>query len=498
MKNIDTLALIPKTYLIYASLALLSTIVFLINLYFSLQQNQHLYDNKLALIKEQAHIDFSKSEKYLNTQFELLISHYKQMPVYIDAIKNNQRQKLYELSLPDYKNLRSIQPHLYVMHYFDTNNKTILRMHKPQSYGDDLSKIRPIVAFVNHNKIQASGFEGGKNGITYRITTPLFDQQNDHIGVLEFGINLDYFIEEFAQRFNVKSEVLVKTDSLDNLTYKTSFKTRGEYTVFYQDPELINRHLQSDEQIWQKDNKTYLVIPNISLNSYDGQAFVKFNFLKDITEFHQYRQQQIQSFILLNLVTLTIFLISLYFILRSYKNRILHATKALKNSENRQQYFKNHSEKDSLTGALNRRSWQKDLRKLIHQAPFNQHGIIFLDIDHFKQINDECGHLIGDKVLQQLTKSIKNQFRVHDQFYRWGGEEFALILKNVSLEQTLLKAEEIRKNIEQNHWPENLKITVSIGVTTIRTDDSIEALQTRMDELMYQAKSKGRNCCVSD
>ena len=71
-------------------------------------------------------------------------------------------------------------------------------------------------------------------------------------------------------------------------------------------------------------------------------------------------------------------------------------------------------------------------------------------------------------------------------------------LKNVSLEQTLLKAEEIRKNIEQNHWPENLKITVSIGVTTIRTDDSIEALQTRMDELMYQAKSKGRNCCVSD
>lgn len=497
MQNIETKQDTPNTFLIYASLALLSTLAFATNLYFSLQQNQYLYDHKLALIKDQAQSCFAKSEKHLSTQFSLLISHYKQMPNYINAIKNHEREKLYALSLPDYKNLRSIQPHLYVMHYFDENNTTILRMHKPQSYGDDLTKIRPIVAYVNRNKTQASGFEAGKNGVTYRITTPLSDLENNHIGVLEFGINLDYFIEDFAQRFNVESEVLVKTDSLKNLTYDFSYKTRDEYTIFYQDASFTDIEQQANKNIINKEGKTFLVIPNIYLNSFDGKPLVKFNFLKDITTFHQYHQQNIQTFILLNLLTLTLFLISLYWILRTYKQRILNATQALKVSENRQQLFKKHSEKDSLTGALNRRAWQKDLRKLINQTPANQHAIIFLDIDHFKRVNDDYGHLVGDKVLKQLTQNIKHKFRAHDQFYRWGGEEFALILEDMSLEQGIQKAEEIRKNIELGQWPENLMITASIGITSIKEGDTVEALQTRMDELMYQAKSNGRNRCVS-
>lgn len=495
---------IPSTGITFSAIALLSILALSTNLYLSLLKNQALYESKLNSIKQQVNISFEQSVSQLNSQFSLLIDHYKNMPTHISAMRENRRTDLYNLTINDYRALRQKEPHLYVMHYFDTKNITILRMHKPQSFGDDLSKIRPIVAHVNRTQSQANGFEVGKNGITYRVTTPVFDNQNNHIGALEFGIKLDYFVEHLSKWFDLRSQVLVKSTSLKNLSFKDQYKNQQrEHTIIYEDGLFKNNFEKAKikDNIYHYKNKTYLLIDNIELRSFDGNPIVKFNLLKDVTQFYEHHNNQVQFQIYFNLIVFLLFLFALYWILNNYKNHFIKVILKLKKSELKQQFFKESSEKDDLTGALNRRSWNLQLTRFLNDTEPKdkiQNAILFFDVDHFKDVNDKHGHLVGDNVLQQLSKVVKQEFRAHDNLYRWGGEEFCLLLPNTTLKQAEIKAEHLRKCVENSNWPENIKITISLGVTQIQANDTLTSIQNRMDHLMYQAKSNGRNCYVSD
>lgn len=494
---------IPSTGIIFTIIALLSTLALATNLYMSLLQNDNLYQYKLNAVQQQVETSFEQTVSQLNTQFGLIIAHYKNMPTHINAMRENRRIDLYKYSINDYRHLRQTQPHLFVMHYFDTKNVTILRMHKPQSFGDDLTKIRPIVAHVNRTQIQASGFEPGKNGITYRITTPVFDSDNNHVGALEFGITLDYFVKQFANWFDLESQVLVKTETLKNLSYNTAFKQQGNFSIIYEDEVFKDNQIQADNEnsIIHIGNKTYLLINNIMLDTFDNQPIVRFNLLSDITPFYERHNKQIQFEIFFNLIVLLLFLISLYWILNNYKKQVIHTIEKLKISEFKQQYFKESSEKDDLTGALNRRSWNLQLARFLRDKEPTEKtnsALLFFDIDHFKSVNDNYGHLLGDQVLQQLSAIVQHEFRANDHFYRWGGEEFCLLLEDVSLSQAEDKAEHLRETVIRSDWPEKIEITISLGVTQIKEYDNLKSLEERMDELMYQAKSAGRNCYVSD
>ncbi len=133
----------------------------------------------------------------------------------------------------------------------------------------------------------------------------------------------------------------------------------------------------------------------------------------------------------------------------------------------------------------NRREW----------AGFKDISFLFLDIDHFKNINDTYGHDIGDEVLKTVADTLKKDLRVGDIVARWGGEEFIAILLGANEEQAKMKAEQIRGEVEKIVFekPEGLKITISIGVSEFEDGKTFEDLVKHADEALYASKQNGRN-----
>lgn len=128
-----------------------------------------------------------------------------------------------------------------------------------------------------------------------------------------------------------------------------------------------------------------------------------------------------------------------------------------------------------------------------YNVPF---GILFIDIDNFKTINDTHGHLIGDQTLKLVSKTISNILRSLDIICRWGGDEFIIILPNVNIDALEFIAQKIKMFIGRT-WlgseKGNIRVTLSTGGTIAKKNDSIEKLVRRADMQMYQAKKNGRN-----
>ena len=153
------------------------------------------------------------------------------------------------------------------------------------------------------------------------------------------------------------------------------------------------------------------------------------------------------------------------------------------------------SKTDPLTQINNRVSLDKSLHNEMYK--FERYGtpcsIIMIDVDHFKKINDQYGHLVGDKVLIGISRSLANMTRVSDIVGRWGGEEFMIICPNTDLNGGRSLAELLRKHIAGQEFDENIHATVSLGVSVFEKGLSAERAVKNADELLYKAKSRGRN-----
>lgn len=154
---------------------------------------------------------------------------------------------------------------------------------------------------------------------------------------------------------------------------------------------------------------------------------------------------------------------------------------------------------DRLTSVGNRRYGEitLDTRLYEHTNHGTAFGVIFLDIDHFKHVNDTYGHKGGDDVLAMVGKTVSAVFRRSDAVFRWGGEEFVVIFPNASDKSLRMLAERLRVFIERSFmFKGELKMTVtaSIGATLALPDDTPESIIHRADKLMYASKSAGRNC----
>jgi diguanylate cyclase (GGDEF)-like protein len=158
------------------------------------------------------------------------------------------------------------------------------------------------------------------------------------------------------------------------------------------------------------------------------------------------------------------------------------------------------SSTDALTGALNRRKYDQDLEKEITRAQRYQLPLsgIMLDLDNFKRINDEYGHLAGDKILVRLCSYIRTLIRKIDQIYRWGGEEFIIILPNTRLKAAEQLANRIQNFLQKADFSPASEVACSFGVTSWNEYELADSFTNRLDQLLYQAKRKGKGCIVSD
>lgn len=171
-----------------------------------------------------------------------------------------------------------------------------------------------------------------------------------------------------------------------------------------------------------------------------------------------------------------------------------------------------YSERDTLTGLLNRKTFDEAFYKLSASQPAasgvpadlttaerrltpsaQPHYIGVLDIDHFKSVNDNYGHLIGDEVLLLLSRLMRSVFRFHDQLYRFGGEEFVVLMRCAGDADAASAFERLRATVHAFAFPQVGTISISVGFTVLKPGDTPSTAFERADRAVYWAKTHGRN-----
>ncbi len=180
-----------------------------------------------------------------------------------------------------------------------------------------------------------------------------------------------------------------------------------------------------------------------------------------------------------------------------------------------------YSERDSLTGLLNRKTFDDNFSKILrtgaphyvsselsadlnpdaarhvperrHDETEKQHWLAVLDIDHFKRVNDQFGHLYGDEVLILIANLMRSSFRPSDKLFRFGGEEFVILLRSTTQNDAQHIFDRFRENVAGYNFPQVGRVTVSIGFAHINPFEPAVGIIGRADQALYFAKSNGRN-----
>jgi diguanylate cyclase len=188
------------------------------------------------------------------------------------------------------------------------------------------------------------------------------------------------------------------------------------------------------------------------------------------------------------------------------QGRMTSSSEELASLRSKLEQSRQEAKTDALTGLLNRRGFEKRLHAAMAGAeeagtPFS---IIMIDLDHFKQVNDNFGHLVGDSILKAFATILKQQIKGKDTPARFGGEEFIIMLPDTQLAQARAVAENIRVLLASREWKHKEsgramgRITISLGISQYRPQESDKALIDRADKALYAAKQGGRNRVITE
>ena len=412
------------------------------------------------------------------------------------AVKNQNREKIIELTEKTYKEMKSANPFFHNMHFHTKNTRSIVRLHKPNKYGDDLTKSRPIIVAVNKQKTILHGVEVGKHSISFRLAFPVFHNK-EHVGSLELGIKIGYLTNLFKNKFHTNSFFVFHNKTLDLLFEyskgKIDYKTIGNISLFnYEKSNLFeNFTFNSLDELLHKnvvykfdDNNLYLSEVS-KLRDYKNEPIGHIVFIVNVDKFIEniniYRITMVASFIVFGILLLLLL----------YKWFTFFINEVNKNEKKLEEL----SQTDELTTLFNRRKitelidceYDRSMRYKI------QDTVIILDIDFFKKINDEYGHNIGDSVLQEISELLKLSIRKTDHLGRWGGEEFIIIATETSLEASKIFAENLRFKIESYNFKDVERVTCSFGISKLDTKADYKESIHNADLALYKAKEQGRN-----
>lgn len=178
--------------------------------------------------------------------------------------------------------------------------------------------------------------------------------------------------------------------------------------------------------------------------------------------------------------------------------RMRNDKSALITTHNKKAQFEHQASVDALTGIHNRHWMSEAFPRALQRCEFNKQpcAIMVADIDHFKHVNDTYGHVVGDAALKTVARCMLENVRPYDLLVRYGGEEFAMLLPDTSLENARTVAERLRARIAGSEIRHNdiiFSITISIGIAPATCDEKLETLIGEADKALYRAKELGRN-----
>jgi diguanylate cyclase (GGDEF)-like protein len=425
------------------------------------------------------------------------------------ALSTQDHSRLLQYSASIYENLNR---HYGITHFYFSNHErvNILRVHNPSKHGDTINRQTTLLA--EQDGVAHYGVELGPLGtITLRYVKPWYEEQTRNlIGFVELGIEVENSVDAIRELLGLDVFVIVNKQLLEKNSWEEGSKTFGYETDWDRFPHIVldmgsNQLLpQALSTLLQKidlntpaplfisplevDNQ-YAIF--ISIDDVFGRPAGCLVMLKDTSSSYNQAHKTIligSGLLLIVAITAVVFF---YWLVGRVADRMARNEISL-------HQLATH---DHLTGLLNRRQFELKLDNSITQ--FSRYdrtvSLLMIDIDNFKQVNDNYGHSAGDAVLVEFGKRLTKQARTIDSVYRYGGEEFSILLPETDSKSATLFAQRLCETVskEQYSLDEGIEIivTVSIGIASCPLHASTaKTLVQAADSSLYEAKRAGRNC----
>jgi diguanylate cyclase (GGDEF)-like protein len=424
------------------------------------------------------------------------------------GLARGDRQALLERAAPMFDQMRRTYgiTHFY---FSGPDRVNLLRVHQPDRYGDVIDRVTTRMA--ERAGANAHGVELGPLGtFTLRVVSPWFDQRNRRLlGYVELGIETPEVVERIRKSLGAHGLVLIKKEFLDRVGWEDGMRVFGrtpDWNRFprsvissqsiSQIPPLLAERFARDEMetrpnepIIQLDQGFYrpLFIP---IQDIAGRTVADVVLLVDVS-------QEINTARYALLLGAIAYLAGGFLLFILFYRLVGWIGRRIEDNEQRLEQL---AAIDRLTGLYNHRMYDFILKGEIEHAQQKGYpvSVLMLDIDHFKRVNDDYGHGVGDRVLEGLGLLLKESARIGNSVCRYGGEEFSIILPELGLEAAGVTAERLRTIVEQTGFDvgndQKIKITVSIGVAAFpEMASSAEELNKAADIALYAAKEGGRN-----
>ncbi|OUS10561.1 diguanylate cyclase [Gammaproteobacteria bacterium 54_18_T64] len=318
-----------------------------------------------------------------------------------------------------------------------------------------------------------------KSSLTIFINHKVFDYTGEYIGIIGVGLSVDStqtLIESYKQRYG--RQVFFVDREGDVVLHGSSYNGVNNIKKA--------EGLSTSARKILSSRKSTVAFKTNNKNTYLDSRFIpEFNWHLIVTQQENEAELKIQNILISNLTfsliasIVIIFLVNI--IISSYQKKL-----------------ETLATTDKLTGTSNRQIFDALFKQAHGHSKRNklQLSAIMIDVDYFKKINDSHGHPAGDKVLQALAEVLKNSIRESDSLFRWGGEEFLILLPDSNVKTARRFAEKIRLKVAEMIFtlpPQSLPVTVSAGVASIGDTDTADDLISRADKALYSAKENGRN-----
>lgn len=418
--------------------------------------------------------------------------------------KNEYRQQLYRHLLPMYTS--SLDYGLRQLHFHEADNRSYLRIHRPDLYGDSLTDVRYSVRYVNEHHLSISGFEEGRIFNGYRFVYPLA-LAKQHLGSVEVSVSMGSVIGLLSERLKQKTQFLVSAEQVKRKVYEQELDNYSPWFVddsYYVDkgvfkaniihPSIRSKEIDQIRQALMQNRREQLSF--CMLIHQDTQLFILcFMPIKNI-EGEQvayivslFTGSELQALEDSYRIVLFIFVL-LFFLLSSF---IFYYRFSQKKLERMARF-------DFLTKVYVRGVIMELVHRefLVYQRYGQLFSVIMIDIDHFKKINDAYGHASGDIVLAGIAGIMSRHIRAVDSIGRYGGEEFIILLPNTRKDQAVIVAEKLRMMIASHDFHELGRVSISAGVAEVSSSiGRYEDLIKHSDVNLYRAKETGRNRVVA-
>ncbi len=321
-----------------------------------------------------------------------------------------------------------------------------------------------------------------RDAMTIFINHRVFDYDGNFIGATGVGLTLDTMtdiLDSYQTRFH-RTIFFVDRDGIIKMTGKSMKDVHSSITrlpgISAISKQILNKSI-TPTQLEYTRNDTTILLSSRFIPELDWYLLVEQDITDDVVP--------LQRILYINiaisaLVTLLILSIVLFIVNRS------------------QQLMETIAGTDTLTGLLNRQAFEMIFQQAILDSERRGSPLcaVLFDIDYFKLVNDNHGHLAGDRILQEIATITKGAVRDNDIVARWGGEEFLVLLKDCPLQQAIAIAEKMRQTIANHDFAlrgGDILLTASLGIAEYAREETPADFFTRADKALYQAKAKGRN-----